>query len=370
MTAQNNTLQFVCGAVVLVDIDNYLRIAEDWDLSNEAIYLARLYASMEELACAHGFVLCRTFGDGFLFYKKAAITDTLLNNCRAFLVSARDLAGQKSLEFKAALVAGEFCVEVRRRDNCNIEHVLTGAVVNFAGKLLGVSARATLLISWPAKGQPLCGSYKDISIGRNVSAVPISQLEFVSRSRITSSTLNIFSMATALDEPSAMVLTLGAETKKTIVEMIKIADDKAKTVFAASAGVAAYLFTSIPQGPISFDLSMPLDAAMLIRALAICTLLSCCGFALGVILPRMNTQVVRGRVFFGSIAAWGSAAEYAADMAKLRRDDIIRENSIHNYEISWVTVRKYRFLRLALIAGLAGFVMTLIHIVVTKIGVS
>jgi hypothetical protein len=152
-----------------------------------------------------------------------------------------------------------------------------------------------------------------------------------------------------------------SSVKTFVLEVIKLADDKAKTVFTIATALLVYLFNG-HKWPTVTQISTAMDIAqwgpLALLVLAVCALIISATFALAVLVPRMWTNF-RGYVFFGSIASWSSADVYADEVLKLNADSIRRESIKHNYEISKVTASKFVNLRRCLIWMAIGVMLTL-----------
>jgi hypothetical protein len=153
------------------------------------------------------------------------------------------------------------------------------------------------------------------------------------------------------------------QTKYHIIEMLKLADDKAKVVFGLCAALLVYLFNrddSIPRTALTVLGCVGLDKVLLsLQAVGAIGLLLSSTFALFVIVPRTATSY-RGLIFFGSIVAWPSNVEYAEQVMNRSPYSLEMENAKHNYDMSLVIAKKYRALRRCILSmgvGL-GFLLT------------
>jgi hypothetical protein len=152
------------------------------------------------------------------------------------------------------------------------------------------------------------------------------------------------------------------DIKTVLIENIKLADDKAKAVFAISAAFLVYLFNGAGW-PNFNSLLVVCDLSQITRLAFLClsmlALLASSVHSLLVAIPRMGTAF-RGIVFFGSIAKWGSASEYADTVLQSDILDLRRESAMHNYELSGVAVKKFRARCLILMA--VGVALALAYI--------
>lgn len=152
--------------------------------------------------------------------------------------------------------------------------------------------------------------------------------------------------------------------KEFVLETIKLADDKAKAVFAVSGALLVYLFNGggWPRPEVLFSLpDWPQFVRLTFLVAAMVALLISSVYALAVLMPRMGTTY-KGLVFFGSIQAWPSAKTYADEIMRQDAKSLERESAMHNYEISKVAMKKYHALNHALVFMAIGTLGCLIYL--------
>lgn len=154
------------------------------------------------------------------------------------------------------------------------------------------------------------------------------------------------------------------QTKTYLLEMIKMADDKAKAAFGVAGALLVFLFNAPPKVHIDTQASINWThlCGAIVWAVSVMGLLVSSALAFFVLLPRMKTAV-RGLTFFASVAAWDSPEAYADELGKRSTLNLDRQNAMHNFELAGVAVRKYRALNLTMVIGAAGFGALLVFLV-------
>jgi hypothetical protein len=372
MGARSAIQKSICGAVIFVDLDRYLSYVENLRPDREWAFTKPIYKIVEIESASFGITLTRTFGDGFLFYVESEINKRLLENCMSFLASLRDrLSKYNGMTFKASVVAGLFVRTERIGSDGLREIILAGAPVNFAGKQIVKAERRSLFVSWLLSGckcYPL--SFLDISRSnpsRRVITVDMLQAESVSAiwPNVPWTDESLAPPSRTVSDPD--ILKFVNDTKTLMFDSIKLADDKAKAVFAVSAAFLVYLFNSVGWPKFSLVLTFSVQQGMAILTLvsAIVALLTSTFFSLRVVIPRMQTSYDRGFVFFGSIANWSSGDKYADAVISTSIGDLRRESARHNYELAGVATKKFRALNRCLRAMGIGVALGLVYIVLT-----
>ena len=372
VAAQLATWKAICGAIIFVDLDRYLSYVENLRSNDEWAFAESLYKIVETASAGFGITLVRTFGDGFLFYVENNIDKRLLEICVSFLASLRNrLSARKGMSFKASVVAGSFLRAERIAVDGSREIILAGAAVNLAGKQIALAEHRSLFVSWPLEGyeyRPL--TFAEISRpnpSRRIIGVDISQAESVALTWPNPPCIQERSAPPPDTGNGADILKFVNDTKTLMFESIKLADDKAKAVFAVSSALLVYLFNGIGWPKLNLIVTHGLWQYVVIITLAatVITLVLSAVFSLCVVMPRMQTSYDRGLVFFGSIVNWSSGEEYADNIAAGSIADLRRESARHNYELARVAVSKFGALNRCLIAMGIGVVLALIYIGLT-----
>jgi hypothetical protein len=361
---KESAVSIVSGAILFIDLDKYLMLVREFDAAEEWAYVEPLHRTIEATALRYGFVLTRTFGDGFLLYRTADVGASLLSLSSSLVVALQSALGKQLISFKASLAGGDFLIAKRILSSGNEELVLCGPLVNFVGKKLGTLDQQSLFCSWPKDGEALR------SLKFSVLDAPAAD-----RTNLTCEVSDAHALACILIEaetPSMQAkptqqldsLPFTNAIKEFILETIKLADDKAKAVFAVSGALLVYLFNG-GGWPRPDKLPNSSDIAELTRLVALCmamfALIVSSLYSLAVLLPRMTTNF-KGLVFFGSIAAWPSAKSYSDELARNDSTSLQRESAMHNYEISKVTLKKYKALNRSLVWMGLGVLATLIYL--------
>src|SRR2546423_9490715 len=155
-------------------------------------------------------------------------------------------------------------------------------------------------------------------------------------------------------EPHSSTLEFSNDVKTVILEIIKLADDKAKAAFAVSAALLIYLFNGGALPKPDLTLQHPTDIMRFVLICVSMVSLAISGwFALMVLIPRMFTAH-QGLVFFGSIAKWPSSDAYADKIIQCSSVELQRESAMHNFEISRVALKKFAALRRCLVLTALG----------------
>lgn len=153
------------------------------------------------------------------------------------------------------------------------------------------------------------------------------------------------------------------QVKSYLLEMIKMADDKAKACFAVSTAILVYLFNVKPNS--SFAVGRPVDWSFTLQSAIWTTssivLLISSALSFFVLLPRMGTSV-RGIIFFSSIAEFESASHYAENISMRNSTALFKHGAMHNFELSTVAVKKYKALRRAMTSGFFGVMLLLLFL--------
>ena len=330
------------GVVLMLDLDKYLDRVRHMTPSAEWTFVAPIYRSAEALATKHHLHLVRIFGDGFLLYGEGQPDQKLMHNAIAFLVELRISLEEQAFLFKAAIVAGAVVLSERRSATGELETVLAGATANVAGKAIRRAARGTLELNWPSSSAPFATeSFETISAAaaRRTASVAITDLTLDG---------DPFTLPPAAKSDIATAGELSAfsgSVKSVIFDTIKMADDKAKAIFAVSGGFLVYLFNGRVD-PAEFFVFCGVSHLVRLGAWLAAMVLffaSAC-FALLVLYPRTGTSH-KGLLFYGSIHAWGSSKAYADRLREHSANDLARESAIHNFDVSGVAERKYTALR-------------------------
>jgi hypothetical protein len=347
------------GVVLMVDLDNYLDRVRHMTPNAEWTFVAPIYRSAEALATKHHLHLVRIFGDGFLLYGEGQPDQKQLRNAIRFLVELQATLEEKAFRFKAAIVGGAVVLSERRSATGEIETVLAGATANVAGKAIRRAARGTLELNWPASSAALDAETFETITGaatRRTASVSIAELTpdgdpFVLPPTPKSDTAT-----------PAEISAFSSSVKGVAFDTIKMADDKAKAIFAVSGGFLVYLFNG-RANPAEFFVAC--GASHLVRLgswiAAMLLFIASAVFALLVLYPRTGTSH-RGLLFYGSIRLWGSSAAYADRLKELSPADLARESAIHNFDVSGVAVQKYTALRRSIWLMASGILVALLFL--------
>lgn len=85
---------------------------------------------------------------------------------------------------------------------------------------------------------------------------------------------------------------------------------------------------------------------------------------LTVLFPRLKGSR-KGILFFNAIAEYDSAADYANDIIRKPRNEIILAKLLHSYDLAKICTKKYRILRIGLWVGTIGAIATLIFLLLS-----
>ncbi len=350
---------YASGAVLMLDLDLYLDQVRALSPEGEWNIVYPVYAAVESLATARDFHLVRIFGDGFLLYALGEPDRCLLDKAIGLLVDLRTELARHGFNFKAALAAGTLVLAERHSEAGELETVIAGAVANTAGKAIRKAVRATLTLNWPQTdvANP-AETFDSISAGtaRRVTTVAISSL---------AAGVDPFSLSPMLDATMATpteIASFSGAVKGVLFEVIKMADDKAKAIFAVAGGFLVFLFN----GKVDWaEFIAFVDLADLLRfAFWLCAMLLFIGssfFALHVLYPRVGTSH-KGLLFYGSIAQWADAATYTDRLKNASSGDLARESAVHNFDLSKVTVAKYSALRRSIWTMSLGIIAALLFL--------
>lgn len=153
------------GAIIFIDLDDYLALVRALSPHEEWIFLKPLYAIVENSARQFGFFLIRSFGDGFLLYAEGHPDDRLFSLAVSLLSQLRRDLRSQGVSYKAALVGGHFMLVRQVRDLSLEEVLICGATANLAGKKVAALDKRSIFCSWPdisERTQDL--TFDDISI--------------------------------------------------------------------------------------------------------------------------------------------------------------------------------------------------------------
>lgn len=134
---------------------------------------------------------------------------------------------------------------------------------------------------------------------------------------------------------------------------IEFADTKASWVFAITAGLLAYIFSS---DEIRMILVLPgWNVPSLLVAATVLLLALSAVFSFLVISPRFSRSG-EGVVFFGSVAKKESADTFVRDIAAMSESALTEARLKHSYDISRICARKYGHLRVAFWTGILALI--------------
>lgn len=347
------------GVIVFLDIDKYLEHVGSRGSTAEYSFIVPISRLVDSLSRKHGFILNRSFGDAFLLHRITSESEAAYVALCQLLCEIRDNLANQNVSFKAAVVRGVY-IEANIKNGDHTENsMLIGPAPNFAGKLISSCPRGTVVISWPfQEPESLELSLFDAiasSKRAGLRSIALAQLTFPSDPLVMGSEYQNWAAA----QPDNEVLEsaqpqsqFNTQTKYHILETIKLADDKAKAVFGISGALLVYLFNrgGAAREVLAFTNHARLDSLIIsLQSVGVAGLLVSCIFSVLVIIPRTKTAY-RGLIFFGSIAAWESSDDYAAQIMGRSQIALETENAKHNYEMSLVNIKKYRALRVCIVS--------------------
>lgn len=181
----------------------------------------------------------RIFGDGFLLYGEGQPDQKQLRNAIGFLVELQTTLEEKAFRFKAAIVGGAVVLSERRSATGEIETVLAGATANVAGKAIRRATRGTLELNWP-----LSSAAFDAETFETITAAATRRTASVSIAELIpdGDPFRLPAAAKSDTATPAEISAFSGSVKGVIFDTIKMADDKAKAIFAVSGGFLVYLF--------------------------------------------------------------------------------------------------------------------------------
>ncbi|MBU1540649.1 MAG: hypothetical protein KKC29_08955 [Alphaproteobacteria bacterium] len=350
------------GAIIFIDVDRYLDVAGKLSLDNELSLISSLTGDVREAAKKRGFELARSFGDGFLLIRSGKPSTTALNSGLGLFCDVRDAFASRGFTLKGSFTAGPLVQAPLNLDGPG--ELVCGPAANFAGKLLARCPRQTLLLAWPESATSTTSSFEDLVRTIKYRSIPIDNVPRAWSTAWLSKTAPPVALIEQPISDFGPPLTFANEIKKYVLEMIKLADDKAKTVLALSAGALVYLFNyAVPRfDPSRLHLDPSLNVDWVFTSLVISMFNLAIAFVagMGVILPRTATAT-NGLVFFGSISGRSSSSAYASEYGSKTTPELITESAAHNFEFSRVALKKYFYLRLSMIVMAIGFAFMLIY---------
>lgn len=354
------------GAALFLDLDNYLDSVRFFSSALEWDFASPLHAAIEATASQFGFTLARTFGDGYLLYRAAPIDSSLFSLSSSLLRHLDTALGQHGFSFKAALVAGPFVRATRKAADGSFEVMLCGPIVNLAGKRIASLDKRMVFCSWPTAPQSTQLTFDQLTEqadGRIVAELSLDDVDKLTSLKVKS----LPTVPKVSKEAAEAKLAFSAQVKAFMLEMIKLADDKAKAVFGVSVILLVYLsngggwLTPASLSRVSGALET-LRVFSLAAALLLLLASSACGVA--VLFPRAGPRH-KGFISFATIAAWPSAASYAQATLVLSPTSALRENTMHNYLIAQVARQKYGWLRHSITFIGLGTVCAIVYILLS-----
>jgi hypothetical protein len=145
-------------------------------------------------------------------------------------------------------------------------------------------------------------------------------------------------------------------------EYIRAADQKAAFFFASATAVLAFLHSQRTAArwlktPTSWSLGDTL------AFLAMTGLATAAAVFLAVVFPRLKGSK-RSIIYFGGIAEYETAAEYANDIARHQASDLIQAKLHHAHALASICHRKYRTLLAGFWIGAVGAGATLLYLLI------
>jgi hypothetical protein len=145
-------------------------------------------------------------------------------------------------------------------------------------------------------------------------------------------------------------------------EYIRNADQKASFFFAAATGALSILVGKGVAMRWWFIAPNSWSVTNVFAFLATVFLgISSFGF-LSVIFPRLKSSNGNSVFFFGSIATWKNASEYADSVSRLSQEELVRLKLEHVYDLARICRLKFRALAIGFWAGAVGAVVAILYL--------
>lgn len=149
------------GAVIYLDIDNYLERARDMPPAEELAWASTLQSKI--LATANDYEInpVRTFGDAILLYAAGSIDGGLYGRLLEFFKGTARALAEENVSFKAVSAAGRFYLNQELWASGGMR--LTGPLVNLAGKRMRHCRAGSVVVLWPEDGQLKDQTFRQLS---------------------------------------------------------------------------------------------------------------------------------------------------------------------------------------------------------------
>jgi len=157
----------------------------------------------------------------------------------------------------------------------------------------------------------------------------------------------------------------GTHVHKYLCGYIDLADKKAAFIFAAVAGILAYLHSE--DGTLRW-LSDPRTWTLqdILANSAVVGLILSAVFAFDTVAPRLQ-GAPEGAVFWRAIAGMATPRDYVSRVASLGTSGLTRELLMHCHELAGVCDRKYRSVGRAIWLGCFGLAVSLGYLVLHRL---
>lgn len=174
----NSEARLVVGAILFIDIDDYLSKVQDMDNRQELAWAEAAHRIVSEEAKRRFIQPVRTFGDAFLLFSEGPPVEALRSACLEYLGAIRSGLTSVGLSFKAAVAGGEFYVGPEIWEPSWSNARLSGALANLAGRKIRQAQRASVIVSWPNTERYSGLTYRQLCAGDLVdeSVIPVDQL--------------------------------------------------------------------------------------------------------------------------------------------------------------------------------------------------
>ena len=171
------TARRISGAILFIDIDEYLTRVQDMNGQSELKWIEPAYKAVHEESQILSIQPVRSFGDAFLLfledppnlYKKKSLS---------FLRRIHRRFSILNLSFRAVAAGGQFYVGPELwKPNWNDARI-SGALANFAGKKIRSAPKGSAVFLWPKKLEIQELTFRELSEGSAIeeTIIPIEKL--------------------------------------------------------------------------------------------------------------------------------------------------------------------------------------------------
>lgn len=156
--------RLVSGAIVFIDIDDYLAHVQDMAGFEELAWSEPAHAAVSEEALLRSFQPVRTFGDAFLLFVEGPHS-SVKEDCLDYLGAIQKRFALLHLSFKAVIAGGQFYVGSESWDSRWQNSRISGALANLAGKKIRTVQRGNVSVLWPRDDSGVDLTYRQLSAG-------------------------------------------------------------------------------------------------------------------------------------------------------------------------------------------------------------